>query len=224
MRHMRPAGSPVRGLGLTACLAALALATAPAAAAWEERPPPPLVPVADDALADALESGELTEAEYALERARSVFSPASAEVRRRGPAGGSRRDADPPRPGRASRPALGRRRARGERPPRAPHRRDRPNRARLLGAFRVHVQRRHVLPLGRDDRRCCDSRMVGHGTGDLGSVSGLRRSTLEYRPPRFDGATDQTDGPGVDKRKARRLRPRSGRMGCSATAPHSPGA
>jgi hypothetical protein len=74
MRHMRPAGSPVRGLGLTACLAAVALALAPAAAAQEEeRPPPPLVPVADDALADALESGELTEAEYALERARSVF-------------------------------------------------------------------------------------------------------------------------------------------------------
>ena len=74
MRHMRPAGSPVRGLGLTACLAALVLATAPAAAAQEEeRPPPPLVPVADDALSDALESGELTEAEYALERARSVF-------------------------------------------------------------------------------------------------------------------------------------------------------
>jgi hypothetical protein len=71
----------VRGLGLTACLAALALATAPAAAAQEEeRPPPPVVPVADDALADALESGELTEAEYALERARSVFQ--LARVRR----------------------------------------------------------------------------------------------------------------------------------------------
>ena len=79
---MRPAGSPVRGLGLTACLAVLALAVAPAAAAQEEgeQRPPPFVPVADDALADALESGELTEAEYALERARSVFQ--LARVRR----------------------------------------------------------------------------------------------------------------------------------------------
>ena len=78
---MRPAGSSVRGLGLTACLAALALAPAPVAAAQDaERPPPPPVPVADDDLTAALEGGELTEAEYALERARSVFQ--LARVRR----------------------------------------------------------------------------------------------------------------------------------------------
>ncbi|MGH3011459.1 MAG: MXAN_6640 family putative metalloprotease [Gaiellaceae bacterium] len=71
---MRPPRSPVRSLGLTACLGALLLAFAPPAwAQEEERPLPPPVPVADDALAAALETGELTEAEYTLERARSVF-------------------------------------------------------------------------------------------------------------------------------------------------------
>jgi hypothetical protein len=64
----------VRGLGLTACLGMLLLAlAAPAWAQEEERPPAPPVPVADDALTAALETGELTEAEYALERARSLF-------------------------------------------------------------------------------------------------------------------------------------------------------
>ena len=64
----------MRGLGLTGCVVAILLATAPSAWAQEaNRPPPPPVPVADDALVDALESGQLTEAEYALERARSVF-------------------------------------------------------------------------------------------------------------------------------------------------------
>jgi hypothetical protein len=61
--------------GVAACAALLLLATA--APSWaqeeEERPPPPPAPVADDALSDALEAGELTEAEYALERARSLF-------------------------------------------------------------------------------------------------------------------------------------------------------
>ena len=73
----------MRVLGLTACLAVLALAlAAPAAAqaAEEERPLPAPVPVADDALTAALETGELTEAEYALERARSLFQ--LARVRR----------------------------------------------------------------------------------------------------------------------------------------------
>jgi hypothetical protein len=64
----------VRGLGLTAGLGALLLTlAAPAWAQEEERPLPPPVPVADDALTAALETGELTEAEYALERARSLF-------------------------------------------------------------------------------------------------------------------------------------------------------
>ena len=73
----------MRGLGLTACLAVLSLAgVAPAAAQTpeEERPLPAPVPVADDALTAALETGELSEAEYALERARSVFQ--LARVRR----------------------------------------------------------------------------------------------------------------------------------------------
>ena len=39
----------------------------------EERELPALAPAPDDALTDALESGELTEAEYALERAQSLF-------------------------------------------------------------------------------------------------------------------------------------------------------
>jgi hypothetical protein len=64
----------VRTLGLTACFSLLLLATA--APAWsqeEERPLTPPVAVADDALTAALETGELTEAEYSLERARSLF-------------------------------------------------------------------------------------------------------------------------------------------------------
>ncbi|HSC90731.1 MAG TPA: hypothetical protein VLB86_03670, partial [Gaiellaceae bacterium] len=80
---MRQAGSPVRGLGLTACLAVLTLGLAAPAAAQqdeEERPLPAPVPVADDALTAALETGELSEAEYVLERARSLFQ--LARVRR----------------------------------------------------------------------------------------------------------------------------------------------
>jgi hypothetical protein len=64
----------VRGLGLMACLGLfLLVAAAPAWAQEEERPLAPPVSVADDALTNALETGELTEAEYSLERARSLF-------------------------------------------------------------------------------------------------------------------------------------------------------
>ena len=73
----------MRVLGLTACLAVVSLAgVAPAAAQTpeEERPLPAPVPIADDALTAALETGELSEAEYALERARSLFQ--LAKVRR----------------------------------------------------------------------------------------------------------------------------------------------
>lgn len=71
---MRQAAPSLRLLGLTAFLAVFALAVAPLASAQEEpRPLPALAPAPDDALTDALETGELTEAEYALERAASVF-------------------------------------------------------------------------------------------------------------------------------------------------------
>ena len=80
MRHMRPAGSPVRGLGLDGLPRRARARNCAGCGGPGGRPPPPLVPVADDALADALESGELTEAEYVLERARSVFQ--LARVRR----------------------------------------------------------------------------------------------------------------------------------------------
>jgi hypothetical protein len=75
MRQMRPAGSAVKGIGLTTCLLATMLATAGAAVAQDADPPklPAPVLVADDDLSAALESGELSEAEYALERARSIF-------------------------------------------------------------------------------------------------------------------------------------------------------
>jgi hypothetical protein len=74
MLQMRRAVVPVRRVGLTACLGMLLLAlAAPAWAQEEERPLAPPVQVADDALSAALETGELTEAEYALERARSLF-------------------------------------------------------------------------------------------------------------------------------------------------------
>jgi hypothetical protein len=74
MLQMRRGKRPVRGLGLMACLGLfLLVAAAPAWAQEEERPLAPPVPVADDALTNALETGELTEAEYSLERARSLF-------------------------------------------------------------------------------------------------------------------------------------------------------
>jgi hypothetical protein len=75
MREMRQAGSTMKGIGLTACLLAILLATAGTAAAQEDDPtklPAPVV-VANDDLSAALASGELSEAEYALERARSLF-------------------------------------------------------------------------------------------------------------------------------------------------------
>jgi hypothetical protein len=65
----------MKGLSLTLCALAVLLATAGPAAAQDadpERLAAPVV-VADDALADALASGELSEAEYSLERARSLF-------------------------------------------------------------------------------------------------------------------------------------------------------
>jgi hypothetical protein len=63
------------------CLPAVcALAVACPAAAGGERPLPGLTPVGRDALTRALARGELTEARYALERARSLF--ALADVRR----------------------------------------------------------------------------------------------------------------------------------------------
>ena len=47
-------------------------AAAPAAAA--PKPRPPLTPAKHDALSRALEQGRLTESQYALERARSLFA------------------------------------------------------------------------------------------------------------------------------------------------------
>jgi hypothetical protein len=67
---MRVRGKPVAaGLAALVCM----LVWAAPAAAEEQKPLPPPVPAADDALTDALEDGDLTEAEYALERARSLF-------------------------------------------------------------------------------------------------------------------------------------------------------
>jgi hypothetical protein len=73
---MRQAAPTLRLLGLTACLAVVPLALAPVALAQDEepRPLPALTAAPDDALTEALETGELTEAEYALERAASVFA------------------------------------------------------------------------------------------------------------------------------------------------------
>jgi hypothetical protein len=63
----------LRNAALPALVALLALA-APSAAAPGGKPLPAPAPAADDALARALEHGQLSEAEYALERARSLFS------------------------------------------------------------------------------------------------------------------------------------------------------
>lgn len=72
-------GSPLRALATPARLAAalgvaLLVWAVPAVAAERPRPLPPVAPIADDALARALASGRLTEAEYALERGRSLFA------------------------------------------------------------------------------------------------------------------------------------------------------
>ena len=61
---------------LSACLGLAALACLllwPAPSEAKAKPLPPLAPTEDDALTHALERGGLTEAEYALERARSLF-------------------------------------------------------------------------------------------------------------------------------------------------------
>jgi hypothetical protein len=71
---MRAAGSPVRALALAACLAVPALVLPAAVRAQApERPLPTLASAADDALSRALAEGRLSEAQYALERARSLF-------------------------------------------------------------------------------------------------------------------------------------------------------
>ncbi|MGH2801065.1 MAG: MXAN_6640 family putative metalloprotease, partial [Thermoleophilaceae bacterium] len=57
--------------GAVLVLAAFAVWTGAATA--QQRPLPALAPAADDALVRALSDGELTEAQYALERARSLF-------------------------------------------------------------------------------------------------------------------------------------------------------
>jgi hypothetical protein len=60
---------------LAACAAVVcALVAVATSVAAPAKHPPPFTPVAHDALTRALERGELTEAQYALERARSLFS------------------------------------------------------------------------------------------------------------------------------------------------------
>jgi hypothetical protein len=54
---------------------ACVLVVAPSAGAARTKPLPALTPVRTDALTRALARGQLTEAQYALERARSLFRP-----------------------------------------------------------------------------------------------------------------------------------------------------
>jgi hypothetical protein len=71
---------PLRALRLSvAALLATLVLTTPAYAASKE--PPALAPAAPDALTRALAAGELTEAQYALERARSLFHLAAVRAR-----------------------------------------------------------------------------------------------------------------------------------------------
>jgi hypothetical protein len=71
-----------RVLAFTAVLlAAVSGAFAPSAFARPSKPLPPLTAVAPDSLTRALARGDLTEAQYALERAESVFRPARVAAR-----------------------------------------------------------------------------------------------------------------------------------------------
>lgn len=82
MNEMRVAGSSMRALAAAAGLVVAALALAAAAQAQRpERPLPTLAAGAPDALSRALAEGRLSEAQYALERARSLFQ--LARVRRK---------------------------------------------------------------------------------------------------------------------------------------------
>lgn len=196
----------MRGLGLTACFATLLLAiAAPASAQEEERPLPPPVPVADDALTTALETGELTEAEYALERARTVFQ-----------LGRVRREfGDVERPGPRDATLIFR---------------DLAFRTNdLAGSDRELAEAILARPTDGDVPRfthgystastfTCGAEMCFHWVGTTvdaatpdwvatvqatwEDVWSAEIDALGYRPPRFDGASNQTDGPtGVDKRK-----------------------
>ena len=196
----------MRGLGLTACSAALLLATAmPAWAQEPGHPLPPPVPVADDALTAALETGELTEAEYALERARSVFQ--LGRVRR------EFGDVEQPGP-RDATLIL----------------RDLALRANDLdGSDRALAEAILARPTeggvpgfthaySTASNFTCGADMCFHWvatTEDAAApdwVATVQETwqeawdaeieALGYRPPRFDGASNQTDGPaGVDRRK-----------------------
>ena len=78
---MQPSGSSVRVLALAACLAVAAVGFPVASQAQtRERPLPALAGGADDALSRALAEGRVSEAQYALERALSLFQ--LARVRR----------------------------------------------------------------------------------------------------------------------------------------------
>jgi hypothetical protein len=77
--------SLIRSLGrfklVCGVLAAFFACAQPGLAAERGRPLPALVPAPNDGLTRALERGALTEAEYALERARSVFQLARAQAK-----------------------------------------------------------------------------------------------------------------------------------------------
>lgn len=78
---MQPSGSSVRVLALAACLAVASVAFPGASQAQtRERPLPALAGGANDALSRALAEGRVSEAQYALERALSLFQ--LARVRR----------------------------------------------------------------------------------------------------------------------------------------------
>ena len=204
MRQMRQAGSPIRALGPTACLAALLLATAAPARAQQEQPLPPLVPAAEDALAAALETGELTEAEYALERARSVFQ-----------LGRVRQEfGDVARPGPHDATLLFR--------DLALRTNDLAGDDRELARAILARPTNGDVPIGHAYSTAstftCGADICFHWvetTMDAATpawvatvqdtwegVWGVEIDGLGYRPPRFDGASNQTDGPtGVDRRK-----------------------
>ncbi len=166
---------------------------------------PPPVPVADDALTRALETGELTEAEYVLERARSIFQLGTVrrnfgDVERPRPRDATLilrdlalRASDLPGADRALAEAILARPTDGGVP-------DFTHAYSTASSFTCGADMCfHWVETTRD---AATAEWVATVQETWEDVWSAEIDVLGYRPPRFDGSSNQTDGPaGLDKRK-----------------------